>query len=155
MLWFQKARISWVQDGDRNTAYYHRFTILKLNQGRIRMLKLGNDWVSNLAILKDHISNFFSLVFSRSHSLELPTTDIGGRRMESKEAMRLMRPSCLDEMRRAVFGLKNFGNLSPDEIQAAFYQEFWDVVKWPIRQHGHNIQYNPFVHVGGFHHSYP
>lgn len=26
MLWFQKARTKWIQDGDRNTSYYHAKT---------------------------------------------------------------------------------------------------------------------------------
>lgn len=39
-----------------------------------------------------------------------------------------MRTATLEEVRRAVFGMKRFGSPGPDGIQAAFYQDYWDTV---------------------------
>lgn len=31
ILWFQKSRRQWVEDGDRNTTFYHCFTVIRRN----------------------------------------------------------------------------------------------------------------------------
>nr|GMD01122.1 LINE-type retrotransposon LIb DNA [Ipomoea batatas] len=43
LLWFQKSRRQWVQDGDRNTAFYHKSTLIRRNRARIRMLKINGE----------------------------------------------------------------------------------------------------------------
>lgn len=65
-MWFQKSRKKWVEDGDRNIAFYYRSTIIRRNRGRIRQLKINGEWVSDARVLKDRISNFFMNLFDRS-----------------------------------------------------------------------------------------
>jgi hypothetical protein len=38
-VWFQKSRSQWIQDGDRNTRYYHVKTINRRRRNKIMMLK--------------------------------------------------------------------------------------------------------------------
>lgn len=42
MLWFQKARTQWLNDGDRNTSYYHLKTKVRRSRNRVNMLKDEN-----------------------------------------------------------------------------------------------------------------
>nr|GMC91161.1 LINE-type retrotransposon LIb DNA [Ipomoea batatas] len=41
VLWFQKSRREWILDGDKNTAFYHRSTLIRRNRARICMLKIN------------------------------------------------------------------------------------------------------------------
>nr|GMC96826.1 LINE-type retrotransposon LIb DNA [Ipomoea batatas] len=65
LLWFQKLRRQWVQDGDRNTAFYHKSTLIRRNRARIRMLKINGEWNSDFNDISDHMSNFFIDIFHR------------------------------------------------------------------------------------------
>nr|GMC79836.1 LINE-type retrotransposon LIb DNA [Ipomoea batatas] len=65
MLWFQKSRRLWIQDGDRNMAFYHKSTLIRRNRARIRMLKVNGEWNSDFKVILDHISNFFIDLFNR------------------------------------------------------------------------------------------
>lgn len=61
--------MSWVKDGDLNIGFYHKSTIVRRNRSCIRMLKLGDEWVSDPSRLKSHINDFFSTVFDRRTSI--------------------------------------------------------------------------------------
>nr|GLL39690.1 uncharacterized protein LOC109163410 [Ipomoea trifida] len=65
LLWFQKSRRQWVQDGDRNTAFYHKSTLIRRNKARIRMLKISGEWNSDFKDISNHVSNFFIDLFNR------------------------------------------------------------------------------------------
>lgn len=129
ILWFQKSRRAWVQDGDRNTSFYHRSTIIRRNRSRIKALKIDGEWVSNPRVLSDHISNFFKCLFARVQPVDLEfTTRVEGNMLNGVQATRLTRMASLEEVKRAVSGMKRFGSPGPDGIQAAFYQHFWEEV---------------------------
>lgn len=51
LLWFQKSRKAWVEDGDQNTRFYHRATMIRRNRRRVNLLKIDGEWVSNSSIL--------------------------------------------------------------------------------------------------------
>lgn len=63
LFWFQKSCKAWVQDGDRNTSFYHRSTIIRRSRGLIRILKVNDGWTFDEKILIDHVNNFFSILF--------------------------------------------------------------------------------------------
>lgn len=66
ILWFPKSRRDLILDGDRNAKFYHRSTTVWKNSGRVRMLKIDGEWVSNRQSLSDHISNYSRISLTRS-----------------------------------------------------------------------------------------
>lgn len=38
IMWFQKARTTWMNDGDRNTKFYHTKTKVRRSKNRVTML---------------------------------------------------------------------------------------------------------------------
>lgn len=129
MFWFQKSRTNWIQEGNRNTRFYHQSTIMRRNCARIRVLKFNGEWVSDPGAITKHISNYFINLFGR-HQEEMYSEGLEweGRCMDSNQASRLSRTATLDEVRKAVFGIKRWGSPGPDGIQAAFSQDYWDHV---------------------------
>lgn len=93
------------------------------------MLKLNEELVSEPTRLKEHVTNFFTLLFDRSQrnhngmSYELT----GLRRLDEREALGLIKRATNDEVKRAVKGMKRFGNPGPDGIPTAFYQKYREV----------------------------
>ncbi|XP_031120447.1 uncharacterized protein LOC116023586 [Ipomoea triloba] len=130
MLWFQKSRRDWVRDGDRNTRFYHNSALIRRNRNRTRFLKVEGSWTDDPAILSSHITNFFSSLFCRDPNGPddtLPPID-EARKISRAQADSLVRPASLDEVRKAIMGMKNFESPGPDGIPALFYQHFWNEV---------------------------
>ncbi|KAL4291239.1 hypothetical protein GQ457_14G000340 [Hibiscus cannabinus] len=64
-LWFQRARTSWIQSGDRNTAFFHASVISRKKRNRISMLKVSDEsWCRDAQILKNHVADFFKTLFT-------------------------------------------------------------------------------------------
>ncbi|XP_019157963.1 PREDICTED: uncharacterized protein LOC109154684 [Ipomoea nil] len=129
VFWHQKSRKDWIQDGDRNTTFYHRATLVRRNRARVTMLKVNGEWISNPQIIKEHITNFFKCLVGRNQDdiREAPTF-VSGRAISDRQAQSLIRLTTVNEVRQAVFGMKRFGSPGPDGIQAAFYRHYWDIV---------------------------
>nr|BAE79385.1 unnamed protein product [Ipomoea batatas] len=129
-LWFQKARTDWIRNGDRNTTFYHRSALIKRNRNRVRFLKLQGAWTDDADLLTEHIINFFSTLFCRVDRDSQPPRQ--GLPMDFQiprdQASTLLRRASLEEVKKAVFGMKKYGSPGPDGIPAVFYQQFWGEV---------------------------
>lgn len=105
-----------------NTKFYHRSTIVRRNQGRIKLLKIHGEWVSDFHVLTNHITNYFKCLIDRSQTEDdLDSSLFEGRPIDATHAARLVRCTSMEEVRKAVFGIKRFGSPGPDVIQVVFY----------------------------------
>jgi exonuclease III len=65
LMWHQKSRAKWIQDGDRNTRYYHLKTIKRRKKNRIVMLrKEDGEWVDDEATLKNMVNSHYEDLFT-------------------------------------------------------------------------------------------
>ena len=69
VYWAMKSHITWLVKGDKNTTFYHTFTLVRRNRNRISCLKdhLGN-WINDERKIADFIRNGYSELFMSSHS---------------------------------------------------------------------------------------
>ena len=73
MLWFQKSRMLFIRDGDRNTSFYHTSTVIWRRFNRIEGLKLANnEWCYDANNVKRTIVEYFKALFSETESAEPP-----------------------------------------------------------------------------------
>jgi hypothetical protein len=48
MLWLQRSRVAWLQEGDKNTRFFHQRAAWRARKNRIRKLqKEDGDWEHN------------------------------------------------------------------------------------------------------------
>ncbi|XP_039042397.1 uncharacterized protein LOC120181302 [Hibiscus syriacus] len=61
LLWYQKSRSEWIQDGDRNTKFFHSRTLARRQSDRIQALKIqSNEWCYDDEILHTEAKSFFA-----------------------------------------------------------------------------------------------
>lgn len=106
IIWFQKSRKNWIRDRDRNTSFYHRSTIVRLNRGRVRLLKINGGWISNSLLLIEHITNYFKGLFGRSMTrTDNHSQNVGGSGITNRQAASLIKQVICYEVRKVVFGM--------------------------------------------------
>lgn len=67
-FWSMKSRISWVVEGDRNTAFFHNSTLIQQRRNHITSLKdrMGN-WLNGETEIANFIRQGFLDLFTTSH----------------------------------------------------------------------------------------
>ncbi|XP_021754992.1 uncharacterized protein LOC110720298 [Chenopodium quinoa] len=65
MLWYQKSRITWLQEGDKNTTFFHLSTIVRRWKNKVSALKNKDGlWVQDKCEIQNIIVEFFSNLFT-------------------------------------------------------------------------------------------
>ncbi|XP_058099758.1 uncharacterized protein LOC131244120 [Magnolia sinica] len=108
IFWKQKARISWLEEGDRNTKFFHSLAKEKQRRLAIRSIVLDSaDRLEDLAEIKNDVVNYFAGLFSAKNIVEDPIILVVIPPLVSLEDNdRLMVPPSIpqgDSFPRAVF----------------------------------------------------
>ncbi|XP_061361683.1 uncharacterized protein LOC133305470 [Gastrolobium bilobum] len=124
-LWFQKARCKWIEDGDRNTKFYHTSTIIR--RARNRIVELKNDeghFIREENNLMKLILNSYSTLF---------TEDVPDRRWHStnnswpeiseSDFLVLNRKIYNRDIKDAYFDMGALKAPGPDGFPALFFQK--------------------------------
>ncbi|XP_068309652.1 uncharacterized protein [Pyrus communis] len=66
IFWHQKSRLMWLQEGDRNTNFFHLTTIVRRRRNRIEgLINNQGSWISEPSNLKKLAAEYFQTIFSR------------------------------------------------------------------------------------------
>ncbi|OMO87284.1 reverse transcriptase [Corchorus capsularis] len=98
LLWFQKSRLNWVQQGERNTKFFHLTTMVRRHRNLISALKIDENRVTSPDLLCRHVLDFFSSLFGRQPSLNLMAVyDSFCLKISSDEKQALLSPLRIEE----------------------------------------------------------
>lgn len=71
-MWYQKSRIEWISNGDRNTSFFHRSTIRRRWRNTITTIKDDSGhWVHDKSQVKHLFVNFFTKLFTEEGESDL------------------------------------------------------------------------------------
>nr|XP_028947429.1 uncharacterized protein LOC114820607 [Malus domestica] len=129
-FWHDRARVKWLTEGDRNTAFFHAYARGRHSSSRIVNLLDGENVLSSHTAIVDHVVNFYQSLYNSSFT---PTgiEDVCGvipPMVSEEENLSL---SCLpsaDEIRSVVFSMDPSSAPGPDGFPGSFYQSCWDIV---------------------------
>ncbi|XP_048493944.1 uncharacterized protein LOC104905805 [Beta vulgaris subsp. vulgaris] len=64
-LWYQKSRVDWLCDGDRNTTFFHLSTLICRWRNNIVSIKDGDgNWIHEKSLVKNLFVEFFTSLFT-------------------------------------------------------------------------------------------
>lgn len=128
--WKQKSRVSWLDEGDDNTGFFHVLTVIRRRRNGLDCIKKDNgDWVFNREDIGNAFVEYFWDLFKTcnpfgpndfDHLLENSISDAQNARLnaipsysEIKKIVKLMAPTKAP---------------GPDGMSALFYQHYWTTV---------------------------
>lgn len=129
LYWKQRARITWLKEGDNNTKIFHAYASNRRRRNLIQSIKLeNNNWITDLESIQSvFIENFKRLYSSTQtnmfsfHTLDCPSVK------ESDHENLINIPNNEEILK----GLKCIGPdkaPGPDGLNAHFFVTYWDSV---------------------------
>ncbi|KAM1781459.1 hypothetical protein COP1_039935 [Malus domestica] len=126
IFWRQRARISWMRDGDRNTKFFHRRASIRKAKNRI--VKLRDDqglWQEDQGGIEKVVTDYFSGIY-RSQQYGDANDIIDGLEPRISYDMNsiLNATFTVEEVRAALFQMEPSKSPGPDGMPPLFFQRF-------------------------------
>ena len=131
-LWGMKARINWLIQGERNTAFFHITALTRRSRNRIAGINDPNgNWIVDIDRVKEIFLKGFKKLYSSEQvwcerTLQSPLPF--GNSLSDSEALNLSLLPSDAEILFALNSMKAFKAPGPDGLHAGFFQRFWLVV---------------------------
>ncbi|XP_021743261.1 uncharacterized protein LOC110709357 [Chenopodium quinoa] len=131
LLWYQRSRIEWIRDGDRNTSFFHLSTISRRWRNNITTIEDINsgEWMFEKDKIQQHIVSYFQNLFTAEEQQALgplPTRIFPD--FTQRDWNCLSKPFAKCEVERVVFEMGSMKAPVPDGFQALFFRKHWDLV---------------------------
>ncbi|KAL5153347.1 Transposon TX1 uncharacterized protein [Glycine soja] len=125
----QKARVKWLKEGDKNSAYFHKLINHRRRQNAIQGLIIEGVWVQDPSKVKNEALNHFKDRFSEQN-LNRPTIDgvqLPSLGQSEKEAP--VARFTKAEVTSAVWDCGGDKSPGPDGLNFNFIKQFWKILK--------------------------
>ncbi|CAL1358518.1 unnamed protein product [Linum trigynum] len=133
LLWLQKSRDNWINNGDSNTPFFHSSTIARRRRNKI--LKLQNNegaWIEDQDTLQKMSRDFYIELFTaETDTAQNFCADF--RIPEANSLSRLASVPTVEEIRSII---RNMGSLKApgkDGFHAIFYKRCWNTIQAELR----------------------
>lgn len=68
LSWFQKSRAQWLNDGDKNTRFYHLKVLNRRRRNKIIMLRNDEgEWIEDESKLREMVNSFYKNLFTEDN----------------------------------------------------------------------------------------
>ncbi|GLU23474.1 hypothetical protein SLE2022_394740 [Rubroshorea leprosula] len=128
-MWRQKARKTWISDGDANTKFFHRCVKGRRRKNDISSILVGNQRLEEVNSMKDGVANYFETLF-KEDVWQRPVLDgVEFKKISDEERAMLEAPFSEEEVRQAVWSCESTKAPGPDGFNFKFVKEMWGTLK--------------------------
>ncbi|KAE8705254.1 hypothetical protein F3Y22_tig00110429pilonHSYRG00378 [Hibiscus syriacus] len=134
-FWFQKSRVQWLQQGEKNMRFFHFSTITHRRSYKISMLRnMDGEWIKNPISIMSMVHNYFRNLFSMDSVVNDPLHCLNCPTIPRDKLQTLSRPELEDEVRNAFFMMKPWKASGEDGFHACVYQEMWCTFRFSLTE---------------------
>ncbi|GJS94303.1 hypothetical protein Tco_0801271 [Tanacetum coccineum] len=127
-LLHQKAKINWLKDGDKNTAFFHSMIKARRNKNRVESIRdeKGNFYKGN-KVSKQFVKHFKKFLGESNHVAPIADTYFK-RKVSNEEAQCMVKEVSDKEIKEAIFDIDSNKDDGLDGYIYEFFKSAWDIV---------------------------
>lgn len=140
-FWKLKSHITWLNEGDANTKFFHMSTLQQKRRNRIIALK---DTVGNWCFIPTDIYNtiqaYYQYFFTTEHTHSVYLhQDSNIHILGNADFQSLAEPLHDSEFFKGIYTFKPLKAPGPDRIHTYFYQTYWNEVGPKVKAFCHQV----------------
>ncbi|GJZ43290.1 RNA-directed DNA polymerase, eukaryota, reverse transcriptase zinc-binding domain protein [Tanacetum coccineum] len=126
----QKSKIEWLREGDHNSAYFYRVLKGRVSKSRIEVVKddSSNTYYGEDVALQfvDHFKKFLG---TKEDVFTIEDYDgLFVKKLDPIIATTMIRPILDEEIKDAMFGIKDDKVAGPDGFTSKFFKKAWSII---------------------------
>jgi len=127
LTWIQRARANWLKHGDRNTNFFHHYASSRRKNNNIKGLVDDNgirheDSNTMPSMVHDYFAHLFQ---TEPYEVNDDVLNVVKLKVTPEMNQGLLAPFSYDEVKHALFSIRDLKALGPDGLHAIFYKRFW------------------------------
>ncbi|GJZ55471.1 RNA-directed DNA polymerase, eukaryota, reverse transcriptase zinc-binding domain protein [Tanacetum coccineum] len=129
-LLHQKAKIRWLEEGDRNTSYFHNILKARKHKSRIESICCEDGKRVEGSLVNDQfVQNFQTFRGSSFHVSPLSSLgDIALLKLTETEATDMIKDVSDKEIKEALFDINSSKVVGPDGYTSCFFKKAWNII---------------------------
>jgi hypothetical protein len=129
----QRARASWMKNGDASTKYFHKCVKLRHGRNAIKALKEGDSWVQSPMEVRRVVVDYFSNHVASTEWVRPKLDGVIFESLDAEEDASLVAPFSLEEIEGGLEECDGDKSPGPDGFNFAFIKKFWYLMKEEVR----------------------
>ncbi|GJZ41493.1 RNA-directed DNA polymerase, eukaryota, reverse transcriptase zinc-binding domain protein [Tanacetum coccineum] len=129
-LLFQKAKVEWISEGDKNNQYFHK--VIKSRSQAKRICSICDDQGNRLEgnQMEEQFVKHFNQFLGANKGVngEKDFERVFGTKLSKKEAMNMVNEVTDNEIKHAMFDIGDNKALGPDGYTSTFFKKAWKIV---------------------------
>ncbi|KAL8088671.1 hypothetical protein AgCh_038446 [Apium graveolens] len=129
IFWRQRSKQLWLQDGDKNSKYFHKTASGRRRNNHIQKLQDDNgNWLDWEHGLPELVKSYFNNLFKASNTEYEEVLERVSCSITDIQNAELLRPVVEEEVKAALFQMNPDKVPGPDGMTPAFFQRHWRIV---------------------------
>uniref|UniRef100_A0A803Q6A7 Reverse transcriptase domain-containing protein n=1 Tax=Cannabis sativa TaxID=3483 RepID=A0A803Q6A7_CANSA len=130
IYWKQRARVSWLKEGDKCSKFFFLSAAIKGRRNAIEsILNKDNVWISGRKAIGCEFIEFFKGIFAGDdNGAEYNCAHLFQERISPEDSVALVSCPTPDEVKRVLFAMSNHKAPGPDGMSVLFYKHYWESV---------------------------
>ncbi|GAA0184604.1 hypothetical protein LIER_31892 [Lithospermum erythrorhizon] len=125
----QQSGIKWLQEGDRNTAFYNNFVRKKRKKSAILRILADGNWLEAPDDITQSGVEFFEKLFTQDLAdADHELIDCIPSLVSAEDNKMLMASPQLEDVRQVVFSLNKDSIAGSDGFNGFFFHNFWPLI---------------------------
>jgi len=126
---FQKARQSWIKQGDLNTKFFHSSVKWRRARNQLHEIFVNNIWCDNKEEVKNKVCEFFEERFARNDACQVKLDKVEFNSILETDNEMLIGDFSEEEVRAAIWGCDSSKSHNTDGFNFGFIKSCWDILK--------------------------